>query len=296
MVKKALLIGCNYTNVAGATLHGCINDVVNMKANLIANYGYTENDIVVLRDDSTNSAFLPTARNIVGYLVALINISSSCSEIWIHYSGHGSRIRDTHRDEVSGYDSVIVPMDFQTVGVITDDLLYAVVKNSKCLTYMLFDSCNSGTVCDLIWSFEWVRGNQFTRTQNNKLAITNQKIYMISGCKDTQTSADVYNGVTYYGACTDAFLAALKKNKYSAPILQVYKDTCTILAQESFSQKPILSSSSSNPTGAFSKAVLSKSLFLTTGTAAGTAVGTTTPTKAIFGGKLRGKGRMGIMF
>ena len=119
MVKKALLVGINYYSVPGATLNGCINDITNMKNTLITNYGYTENDIVMLRDDSPQYR-QPTAQNIVGWLNALIAISSQCEEVWFHYSGHGSSIRDTNGDERTGLDSVIVPLDFQSVGVIVD--------------------------------------------------------------------------------------------------------------------------------------------------------------------------------
>jgi len=259
MVKKALLIGINYYNVPGATLNGCINDITNMKNVLVTNYGYTENDIVMLRDDST-SYRQPTAQNIVGWLNALIAISPQCEEVFFHYSGHGSSIRDTNGDERTGLDSVIVPVDFQSVGVIVDDLIFSLVKNSKCRTMLLFDSCNSGSVCDLIWSYEYTGGNNYKRSQINNFEVSNKNIYCISGCKDTQTSADIYDSEDkqYEGAFTDSFIRSLKNNNYSGSLLKIYKDTCAILSIKGYTQKPLLSSTSPNITYSIQKKPASK--------------------------------------
>lgn len=263
MVKKALLVGINYYNVPGCRLNGCINDIVNMKNTLIANYGYTENDIVMLRDDST-AYRQPTAQNIIGWLNALVAISSQCEEIWFHYSGHGSQIRDTNGDEKTGLDSVIVPVDFQNVGVITDDLIFAFVKNAKCRTMLLFDSCNSGSVCDLKWSYEYTSGNNYRRSQINNFAVSNQNIYCFSGCKDNQTSADIYDTVDkqYEGAFTDCFVNALKNNNYSAPLLKIYKDTCVLLASRGYTQKSLLSSTSPSITYVVQKSKMTPALLL----------------------------------
>lgn len=249
MVKKALLIGINYYSVPSARLNGCINDITNMKNTLITNYGYTENNITVLRDDINNRLTMPTATNILNCLMSLIYNSAKCEEIWIHYSGHGGQIRDKNGDEASGLDSVIVPVDFMSVGVIPDDYIYNIVRMSRTRTIMLFDSCNSGTVCDLIWNFEYLSGTSFSRTKNNNLAIANQNIFMISGSKDTQTSADIYDNEDnqYEGAFTNEFLRALKTYNYTASIFDVYKTTCNNLLTNGYSQKPILSTSSATP-------------------------------------------------
>jgi hypothetical protein len=264
MVKKALLVGINYYSVSGCKLNGCVDDIINMKNNLITNYGYTDNDIVMLRDDST-AYTQPTAQNIVNWLYALIQISAKCEEVWFHYSGHGSTIPDLNRDEQSGRDSVIIPVDFQKVGVITDDLLLGIVKKSKCRTMLLFDSCNSGSICDLKWSYEWAKGNTFSRAQQNTVGVSNNpNIYCISGCKDTQTSADVYDTdqKEYVGAFTDAFLHALAKNNYSGSLLSIYRDTCIYLANKGYGQKPLLSSTSSTPSYTLQKTIAKTKLLL----------------------------------
>ena len=255
--KRALLIGCNYAQVPGCVLQGCINDVVNMKTMLTTRMGYDPANVVVLRDDAASApaSIMPTRANILQALNALVTASSGCSEIWIHYSGHGSKIRDTNRDEVSGYDSVICPTDFQQSGFIVDDLLLTYLAKVKCPCVILMDSCFSGTVCDLPWSHEYISGATFRRTKNHNTVLANPNIFMISGSKDNQTSADIYeyagNGVTgaseYEGAFTDAFLKCIAVEGYKATIGRMMQSVCLWLSSRGYTQKPIFSSSSSTP-------------------------------------------------
>lgn len=261
MVKKAVLIGINYYNVPSARLNGCINDITNMKNTLISNYGYNENDIIMLRDD--NSSYIqPTAQNIINWLYSLMLTSRYCEEIWVHYSGHGSTIRDTNGDEQSGMDSVIVPVDYQTSGVITDDLIFKLLSYSKCRTMLFFDSCNSGSICDLKWNYEPFN-TVIKRTQLNNKNIQNPNIYCFSGCKDNQTSADIYDTVDkqYEGAFTDSFLLSLKQNNYNGSLIKIYKDTVDILTKRGYSQKSVLSSNSPTITYNIQK-IIPKSVLL----------------------------------
>ena len=252
--KYALLVGCNYTNVPSCTLHGCIDDIVNMSTAL-AQMGYSSNNIVMLRDDSSDPALLPTKANILAQLQSLIakSANTGTTEIWFHYSGHGTQVTDRNRDEVSGLDGCIVPMDFLDQGFIIDDDLFTIFNGSKCPTMILTDSCFSGTVCDLPYSIEYVRGNTYRYTQNNTAKMTNTKVVMISGCKDTQTSADIYDyqQSEYEGAFTDAFVRSLGATSYRGSLGTVYVNTVSWLRQNGFDQIPILSSSVATPSWSF---------------------------------------------
>ena len=246
-MKKALLIGINYiqTNIS---LNGCIEDVVSMNTVLKDVYKYDQ--VTILRDDITNSpATQPTRNNIITALTQLIVDSVNCSEIWIHYSGHGTRVRDVNGDEVSGLDSVLVPIDYMTAGLIVDDDLYTIIQHSKCKTIILMDSCNSGTVIDLPWSYTIVTSNSYRRSLNNRYNLSNSQIYMFSGCKDNQTSADTFSIQLgkYVGAFTFAFLTCLKNANYNISLLRLYRDICVFLSNNRYSQIPMYSSSSSNP-------------------------------------------------
>lgn len=257
-MKKALLFGCNYTSIPSARLYGCINDIINVRNVLIDAYGYKSSDIVMLRDDINNANTLPTAKNIMDNLTKIIATSPSCEEIWIHYSGHGSRIADRSGDEADGFDEIIIPLDFQKVGIITDDVIFSVIRNSKCKTLLFFDSCNSGSVCDLQWNFE-IRNKLFTKIMNPNREIPNKNIFMISGCKDSEYANDVYSTV-YAEACgsfTNALIDCLRNSGHNIGLVTLHNNICSMLVSQGYKfQTPILSSSSENPAYVFQRKVI----------------------------------------
>jgi hypothetical protein len=257
-MKKALLIGCNYTTIPSARLYGCINDIINVRNVLIDAYGYKASDIILLRDDINNANTLPTAKNIMDNLTKIIANSPTCEEIWIHYSGHGSNIADKNGDESDRYDEVIIPLDYQKVGVITDDIIFSVIKNSKCKTLLFFDSCNSGSVCDLQWNFE-NRNGLFVKTMNPNHEISNPNIFMISGCKDSEYANDIYSTI-YAEACgsfTNALIECLRNSGHNIGILTLHNNICKLLVSQGYKfQTPVLSSSSDNPIHTFQRKVI----------------------------------------
>lgn len=70
----------------------------------------------------------------------------------MHYSGHGTQIRDTNGDEADGFDEALVPYDYTSAGCILDDELFRIVvrplRDGVTLT-SLMDCCHSGTILDL---------------------------------------------------------------------------------------------------------------------------------------------------
>lgn len=253
-MKKALLIGINYYNTT-AKLNGCIDDVVNMRHLLIDAFGFSLANMVTLRDDTTNKAILPTKSNILKALRQLVAESATSTEIWVQYSGHGARVPDLNKDELSGLDNVIVPVDYRTAGVIIDDDLYAILKDAKCKTVLLFDSCYSGTVVDLPWSFIYQNPGSYRIQQNNKNVLANTQMFMFSGCRDDQTSADTYSADQQQavGAFTNAFISCVRARNHEVSFLTLYRDICMFLAANRFTQVPVFSSSSPTPTFVLSR-------------------------------------------
>jgi hypothetical protein len=263
-MKFALLIGSNYINVPNSRLYGCINDIINIKNMLIDAYDYNASNIIMLRDDNKN--MLPNRNNIINHLTNVINESHKYNELWIHYSGHGSRIIDNNYDENDGYDEVVVPCDFQTEGFITDDVIFNIIKNSKCRTIIVMDCCNSGSVCDLQWSFENIE-NSFNKYMNpNREILSNPNIFMISGCKDDQYSNDIYSSENYQscGALTYTMIKCLRNSHHNIGLFILYDNICNELINNGFpNQLPILSSSIENPQHIFQKEVIIKTITVT---------------------------------
>jgi hypothetical protein len=215
---------------------------------LIDAYGYTSENITMLRDDSSNNK--PTRENIMKSLNTIISQSKSLSEIWIHYSGHGSQIKDLNGDESDSLDEIIVPSNYNTSGVISDDMIYGIVRQSLCKTVLIFDSCNSGRVCDLMWNFNAnVSTKRIVTTKTNNNNILNQNIICLSGCRDEQYSADIYNTYSqqYCGAMSNAIMECLRWNKHNVDIGKLFIDVVSFMLKNGFPQIPQLSSSAKVP-------------------------------------------------
>jgi metacaspase-1 len=101
--RRALLIGINYVGQQGQ-LSGCHNDVNNIKKYLIKHQGFQEKDMLILMDDGRHHQ--PTRANIMNAFDRVSQYSKAGDVVFIHYSGHGGRVRDTSGDEADGYDEV----------------------------------------------------------------------------------------------------------------------------------------------------------------------------------------------
>jgi hypothetical protein len=232
MSKFALLIGINYSGTS-AELKGCVNDVQTMKNYLIDTREYQDANIVVLTDDQATNA------NIMGGINTLIG-HGSAEELWLHYSGHGSTTRDRNGDEDDGKDETIVPVDYQSKGMITDDTLHATLTALPEVgpkLYCIFDCCHSGTILDLKYQY---RGGSSNGVENPAPRLKGNVI-MVSGCMDTQTSADAHIGGKYCGAMTSAYVNSIKDGSTCSQLLDAMRD---YLKSNNYTQYPQMSSSS----------------------------------------------------
>ena len=238
--RTALLVGINYRGTENE-LNGCYNDVVNVAMYLRTVLGYTPAAITMLTDGNRGSTFpasvAPTRQNILAGLSALVAGMVAGDEAVFHYSGHGTLVRDRNGDEASGYDSCLCPLDYSAPpsaggGVVTDDELRALLVNRVprgARLYVILDCCHNGTGCDIRYKYEdfsllisppSARTSAVWRTQQKafvqgKYADTAGEVYMISGCRDEQTSADAYINNAFAGALTYAIFAILRANQAS---------------------------------------------------------------------------------
>jgi len=121
-------------------------------------HGFEEDNITLLLDDGNHTA--PTKENILAAYKQIIAETQSGDAIFLHYSGHGTKLRDDDNtgEEADGYDEALVPLDFnEGAGMIRDDDLYEIlVKPLAHGAHMvsLMDCCHSGTVLDLPYIFK----------------------------------------------------------------------------------------------------------------------------------------------
>ena len=189
--KEAVLIGLNYPGTR-ESLSGCINDALRMEKTLNG-HGYKTN-VLTDNDLSKNNSIL----NILSKLV-----SSNNKKLYFQYSGHGLQTYDYNGDEIDHYDEALYGFGGN---IILDDDIHAQVTRISQNTQMVMviDACHSGSMVDLPYQ---LINNNITKINKNRLE---GNIICISGCKDTQTSADVTQGNISYGAMSNALQKALK--------------------------------------------------------------------------------------
>jgi len=245
--KKALLIGINYIGTR-AQLNGCINDVIHMKNFLIQNYEFNPKNIIILSETSDKKN--PTKHNILKYIDWLMKNNNENSRLFFHYSGHVTYIEDKNNDEIDGKDECICPVDFQSMGLITDDCLRKLLVDNLhegAKLTCIFDCCHSGTVLDLRCNYR-VQINKNNIDYNIHIDKHYQPskgdIIFISGCKDDQTSADAWEENKFQGAMTYCLLKTIEKlkNKNKQPtIANVIKNLQKFIKIKGYKQIPQLS-------------------------------------------------------
>lgn len=251
---RALLIGINYYGTS-AELSGCVNDVRQEMATF-QKTGFPVDEMAILVDESDfpNVTALPNRANIIKYMAWLVKGAKAGDVLFMHYSGHGTQTKS--QDQYEEYDQVICPMDYATAGCILDNDLFAIVAKdlpAGVRLTVLFDCCHSGSMLDLPYSFVGGSGVSSGQTYHMKQIRQNNfsagDVLMISGCMDTQTSADVGNtatlgnGTTGAGGAATQCLSYILLNTKDLSYTDTMVKTREMLVKKKFEQVPQLSAS-----------------------------------------------------
>ena len=136
--------------------------------------------------------------------------------------------------------TVIVPCDFN---MILDDELKKIIQTNlktNVTLFAMFDSCFSGSVLDLRYQYiDSLNYDNFT--ENNKELETRGNVFMISGCSDSQTSADAVINNKASGAMTWSLLEAIKQNS-NCNWRELIKNMRNLLKDSQYEQIPQFSS------------------------------------------------------
>ncbi|KAG0353666.1 Ca(2+)-dependent cysteine protease [Gamsiella multidivaricata] len=149
--KRALFVGINYFRQRNE-LRGCINDVKNIKAFVIRQFGFKEEDCVTLTDDQRDPTRIPTKANIIAGMQWLVRDARPNDSFFFHFSGHGGQTEDKDGDEDDGYDETIYPVDHERAGTIIDDTMHDIMIRPLppgCRLTAIMDCCHSGSALDL---------------------------------------------------------------------------------------------------------------------------------------------------
>jgi hypothetical protein len=229
--RRALLVGINYYGTP-YQLAGCITDVQSLNDKFGSSY-----DIEILTD-LTNKK--PTRSVILSEFSALLESANSGDTVLFAFSGHGSCTTDLNHDEIDEKDEMIISCDLY--GVIDDDFKTIIRQKLKtgATLVALFDSCHSGTMIDLKYSYP-----SYTVSASSSLDTidTAGTVILISGCLDDQTSAEAnIDGEKVSGAMTWSFLKTLKQYPTGLTWNALLTNMRTLLNSSGFNQIPQLSS------------------------------------------------------
>jgi len=265
MAKKALLIGINRYRIPGADLRGCVNDVKNMRDALSKFCGFAAKDIRTLTDLAATTRAMQTE------IAKLIKGGKKGDVLLLHYSGHGANVPDKNGDEADHRDEILCPTDLDWKKPLLDDWLrrtFDKLAKGASLTVVM-DCCHSGTNTRVLnmpdaasiprylpnpWDLMAeesgrrlsgkTRGElrRSVRAKRRRSDVVDADIpeLLITGCRDTQTSADAYIGGSYNGALTYHLVQAIKKANGNLSYRDLHAQTLAGLRRGDFDQVPQL--------------------------------------------------------
>jgi hypothetical protein len=265
MAKRALLIGINRYQIDGADLRGCVNDVKDLSAALVEFYGFSKKNVSVLTDGAA------TKKAMEAGIKALVRDSKKGDVAVLHYSGHGSNVPDDNDDEADGRDEILCPTDLDWKDPLRDDWLRSTfdgLRDGVSFTAIM-DCCHSGTntreflppdapVKQRYLPSPWglvaaESGRSLPRKVLSELRksppaarkardIVNADLpeLLITGCRDTQTSADAFINGRYNGALTYGLVTAIRKAKGKLTYQDLHDRVSAVLKQKKFDQVPQL--------------------------------------------------------
>jgi len=217
-----------------------------MKRLLQTKFGYHPRRIFTLMDRRGYRA--PTSRNIQALLthVRRLAYTLKTKEVTVYYSGHGTQVADRSGDEKDRKDEAIVPADFASAGLLTDDKLTSLLLSHLQPTVNftgVFDCCNSGTVMDL--PYRTADATTMVKTDTLQSRVRCHAV-TLSGCRDPQTSASARglerNRNTWRGAMTVSLERALRRTGYRGSCHAVLEEVRAELKRLRMTQYPILCS------------------------------------------------------
>lgn len=239
MSKRFIAIGNNNYRMTGADLAGCVPDA-HAWADFLQQRGFFGQVV----SDATGAEIRLAITDIVRQ-------ATSGDQVVITYSGHGSQVKDTDREEADGFDETLcgVDFDFQKPGSwVTDDWLYSVLSSFRhpgAKLLVVLDCCHSGSGTRLL-NPSFVKARKIDNPESPgpvrrsfRKSIT---WTCLSACHDNQTAADAVLEGHPCGAFTQSLIRTVGGISWSD---WVHKATNWLRANQ-FDQTPVCDSADKN--------------------------------------------------
>ncbi len=260
-----LQIGINAYG-GGSSLQGCVQDTLDFGAKLKL-FQTPLSTVRVLDKDATGKNIRRSFDQMVSSTKFMIHDSlRKPATIIFQYSGHGTCVKDKNKDEASGIDGAIVPVDYASKGLIMDDEIGRFADRLQpAKLIILLDSCFAGQAQRFGFipnsvrrtfgfstpRFLKVKGTPANTTLANYdsksfIDINNETSVLVATSRPNETSADAYIGGKYRGAGTYGLgLAWLALGK-DASYLDVQKWANNWLYANNYAQQIMLGGTMAN--------------------------------------------------
>lgn len=203
--RHMISVGINYSGQY--KLFGCHNDVESLK-NIFYDTHPSKGEYQKLCDTAeTKEKDTPTFENIKKAVVKVYSECKKGDSVIFSFSGHGGQTLDFEGDERDSLDECIYDVNLLPI---KDDELYTLLVENLPLGVKLFvilDCCHSGSGLDLVWSYKPFSGAFLETKKSNS-----KTVYCISGCRDSETSADAWIDQKSQGALTANICSLVKEN------------------------------------------------------------------------------------
>jgi hypothetical protein len=180
--KLAMLVGINEYPDPVPNLQGCLNDVDLQYELLVHRFGFNKNDIVVVADNAETNDLKPTRANILRvFQEHLIEQAKPGDVVVLHYSGHGSLVKDPNplntqecRDAKNcDLNGTIVPNDpLPASGKESEIVVPDIMGRTLFLLMDAIKTENLTVVLDSCFSGAGTRGNAVVRSASARLSRT----------------------------------------------------------------------------------------------------------------------------
>ena len=264
-MHKAFLVGINDYAPAGYSeqdLSGCINDVEDV-ANTLIICGFESKNIRICTNKRA------TKQGILKGLDWLIKSAKKADSLVFYYSGHGSQVVDTDKDEIDRKDEILCPhnIDFYTNTYLADDDLRNIFSRlaSGVNLEVILDSCHSGTGTrepdkkirflkppfDYTFHIDYepdlkLAGLLKKKGDGKKPEIASGLNHILwAACKENQTSEETEIDGKVRGVFSYHFCKILRRTNGNIQRSRLYKLLCSAIKRSGFSQTPQLEGSSS---------------------------------------------------
>ncbi|KAF7976674.1 hypothetical protein HWV62_6025 [Athelia sp. TMB] len=148
--RKALLIGIKQSK-GDVELSRPHIDVIAMRDLLMNVYGYQENDISIMLDDTArvDQRMIPTRQNILRAIGELVKDANPGDRFVFHFSGHSTQVPNLRGTEDDDMDEAVISAD--GTEIIDNDLRKNLVDILPPGSHLvaIFDTCHSGSLLDL---------------------------------------------------------------------------------------------------------------------------------------------------